>query len=171
MDIHGKRSKEGHRCLLLSDYDFQREIQTRKALYGYVKYSQRKSYWEAMEKVAYSPLKVAKFCSDMYSGIQFLPDHRSYPRGLFTETQWNSAAESPLQRSVRKYYMPKIQSESTVRMKEYLLYMSRTAHSGRGTTGPSEPLQLRLSGHRSGLGGHKSLNCIRWPRESDTFPL
>jgi len=52
MDIHGKRSKEGHRCLLLSDYDFQREIQTRKALYGYVKYNQRKSYWEAMEEEA-----------------------------------------------------------------------------------------------------------------------
>jgi len=49
-----------------------------------------------------------KFCSDMYSGIQFLPDHRSYPRRLFTETQWNSVAESPLQRSVRKYYIPKI---------------------------------------------------------------
>ena len=107
MDIHGKRSKEGHRCLLLSDYDFQREIQTRKALYGYVKYSQRMCYWEAMEEDAYSPLKVAKFCSDMYSGIQFLPDHRSYPRGLFTETQWNSVAKSPLQRSVRKYYIPK----------------------------------------------------------------
>ena len=73
MDIHGKRSKEGHRCLLLSDYDFQREIKTRKALYGYVKYSQRKSHWEAMEEDDYSPLKVAKFCSDMYSGIQFLP--------------------------------------------------------------------------------------------------
>ena len=49
MSDNDKVKDEGLKALLLSDYDFQRELQTRRALHCHVKYCQRKYYWEAME--------------------------------------------------------------------------------------------------------------------------
>ena len=82
-----KSTDEGLRLMLLSDYDFQRELQTRRALHSHIKYCQRKYDWEALQEDIYAPLRASKFCSDMYEPRHVYPNHRLLPRELFTETQ------------------------------------------------------------------------------------
>ena len=101
-----KVKDEGLKALLLSDYDFQRELQTRRALHCHVRYCQRKYYWEALEKDIYAPVRALRFCTEMYEPRRVYPNHQLLPRELFTETQWDSLVTEYTPRGTRKYYKP-----------------------------------------------------------------
>ena len=55
----------GIRQLILSSEEIQRDLQTRRALYAYLRYKRRQYYWEALRDDVYAPLRADRFCSDL----------------------------------------------------------------------------------------------------------
>ena len=49
-----QESDEGIRQLILSSEEIQRDLQTRRALYAYLRYKRRQYYWEALRDDVYA---------------------------------------------------------------------------------------------------------------------